>query len=148
MRGTPIWQLVCVVLMFAAAGVPVLRLTAPASASAAIATPMPTAPAIVGTATLAVQVGFAPAPADFALRTPGEKTVLSGQGPTADFTGQWTVALPPEGTDLTLQAHWPEATGGHVAAHVTVRFPDGHEITGTFWRDAAPSMVETLTVKP
>lgn len=144
MRGTPIWQLVCVVLMFAAAGVPVLRLTAPA---AVIADPMPVNPAAAAT-TLEVQLGFAPAPADFALRTPGEKTVLTGQGPAADFTGQWTVTLPSEGADLTLQAHWPEATSGHVAAHLTVRFPDGRETAGTFWRDAAPSMVETLTVKP
>ena len=147
MRGTPIWQLVCVVFMFAAAGVPVLRLTAPAALPITIATPISPNPVARGTP-VDIQVSFSQAPSDFALRYLGAVTVLSGHAPTEDFAGTWIVQLPPEGADLTLQAHWPEGTTGHIAAHVTVRLPAGLETTQTFWRDAASSMVETLTIKP
>lgn len=147
MRGYPIWQVLCVVFMFAAAGLPVWRLTAPAPLPADVAAPIPTGP-ITAETTLDVQVSFAPAPADFALRSLGETVVLSGKGPADDFTGKWTVKLPADGADLTLQAHWPEASPGHVAAHVTLRFPDGRETAETFWRDAGQTLVETLTVKP
>ena len=147
MRGYPIWQVIFVVLMFAAAGVPILRLTAPGLLPAVVAAPVPTG-ADAAETTLEVSASFAPAPADFAVRYLGNAVVLSGQGPTADFTGQWKINVPPEGVDLTLQAHWPAGTPGHVAAHVAVRFPDGRATEKTFWGDAGQPMVEVVTVTP
>ena len=147
MRGAPIWQVIAVLLMFAAAGVPVRRLTAPMGMRSAASASVQGGTAPAATA-LEIRVSFAPAPTDFALRYLGETTVLSGEGPAADFTGHWTVTLPAEGVDLTLQARWPEATPGHVAAHVTLRFPDGRETTRTFWGEAGRPMVEVVTVTP
>ncbi len=155
MRGFPFLQLVLVVLAVALAGVPVYRLTRPAVAvtpSESLATPA--ADATPGAATQAapldVEAVFAPAPTDFQIKNLGQ-TVLAGRGPGLRFTARWAGAVPPDGADLVVQAHWPASTGpGHEAgtgaAKFTVRFPDGRTVEKSFWADANGALTDVLTL--
>ena len=148
--------------MFAAfllAGVPVYRLTRPAAAAAVAntgtAVDTPTDNTEVKAAPLQLEVVFAPAPTDFQLKNLG-RTVFAGQGPQARFTGSWMTAVPPEGVDLVVQAHWSAPTAGSgsavapaaspAAARVTVRFPDGRTATKSFWAGADGTLDDVFTV--
>ena len=151
MRGFPLIQVLAMAVLFALAGLPVWKLTrppvaqeAPAKTSDAAATP--------GRQTFTVDLHFTPAPADFQLTYLG-LPLLAGHGPAEDFSVPWIVQLPAEGADLALQVKWnavPSAAGdgGHAAARLTVRFPDGRQTDQTLWGETASPMVEVVTVKP
>ena len=146
MRGYPLLQLLLIVCLFAAAGFPVWRLTraanAPAPTPTAAAAPTPTASETL----LDVRITFAPAPTDFRLSYLGN-TVLTGRGPQAEFAGTVRVALPPEGADLAVEAHFPPAAQP-AAVRVRWQFPDGHTTEKTFWGNADSPLVELVTVAP
>lgn len=148
MRGYPIWQVICVVLMFAAAGAPVWGLTRPGRQLAPEAAEAVPAPSVSATQKLGVEINFVPAPADFKLSYLGSQTVLAGQGPMADFNGEWNAKLPADAADLILQVTWPAGARAHVAARVTVRSPGGQQVAATFFGDASERMVEPLTAGP
>lgn len=145
------------VVMILLAGVPVYRLTRPAQAEAAANATVAVIPAdpVVGKpAPLEIEAVFAPAATDFQLRNLGQ-TVLAGQGPQARFRTRWTTAVPPEGLDLVLQAHWSalaaaaEASTGinpAAAARVTLRFADGQQVEKSFWAGANGTLTEVFTV--
>ena len=149
MRGYPLLQLLLVGCLFAAAGLPVWKLTRSASASA----PPTHEPAVAGSPTptgetaLEMRISFAPAPVDFRLTSLG-RVVLEGWGPQADFQGKTSVPLPKDGVDFALEAHWPDAAAAPAAARVTFRFPDGRQTERSFWSDTGGSMVELVTVTP
>ncbi len=155
MRGFPLLQFILVVLAVVLAGVPVYRLTRPASADAA-SVPVETPSAVVapGATTQAtpldVEAVFAPAPTDFQLKNL-DQTVLAGRGPQARFTARWAGSVPPDGADLVVQAHWPTATGtnagpGPAAARFTIRFPDGRTVEKSFWADASGTLTDVLAL--
>ncbi len=128
------------VAVFVSLGVPVWRLTRPASAApvAAIvpdATPAQTLP-------LEIEVSFSePPPAGFQIKQI-DQILLQGAGPGLNFHGQWTARLPKEGVDLTFEAHWtPDAP--QAAVRLSVSFPDGQKIEKTFW--ARGSLLEIIT---
>ncbi len=157
MRGYPLLQLLLVGCLFAAAGLPVWRLTRsapddapPAQGTVADVSPTPT-PVQAGETALEVRVSFAPAPTDSRLSYLG-RVVLEGRGPQADFTGKTSVTLSKEGADFALEAHWPaaspDAATTPAAARVIFRFPDDHTVERTVWSDTGGSMVELVTVTP
>ena len=148
-------QVILIAVVFALAGWPVWRLTrtdaADADAGPGAATPAADV-ATAKTAPLDVEAVFAPAPADFRVECLGQ-TVLEGRGPLARFTTRWTAAVPAEGVDLVVQAHWPAVVSGDerpagasspAAARVTVRFSDGRQVEKSFW--AGSSLTEVFTV--
>lgn len=158
MRGRPFVQLLFVVLVFTALGLPVWRLTRPITVVAGTTSPDPRAAATTATATpaetaLEITATFAPAPAEFRFQHLG-RDVLSGHGPATEFTGTYRTMVPAEGIDLTFQARWPagaEAAEGPAAARVRVRYADGGrpDVEKTFWasRDAGnDGLVEIITV--
>ncbi len=143
MRGSPLLQLVLTLLAFAAAGLPVWRLTRPATAAAAaMSTADESAPA--KSVALNIAVTFAPAPADFAVRSLGQ-TLLAGH--EAQAAGAWIATIPKEGADLVLEAHWKDAPGP-AAAQLTVQFPDGRQAQKTFWAPKGDAVADVLTVAP
>ncbi len=159
MRGTPSFQAVFMVAVFLLAGWPVYRLTRPA-ASVVTANSSPVAATTTDSpetksAPLELEAVFAPAPADFQLKNL-DRTALAGRGPQARFTGRWTTAVPPEGVDLVVQAHWSTVTAGSsnaaapaanpAAAQVTVRFPDGRKVEKSFWAGENGTVDEVFTV--
>ena len=147
MRGYPLLQLFLVIGLFAAAGLPVWRVTRPAvAAPVAAATPPPV---ITAETPLDVRVTFAPAPTEFRLSYLGQ-TALAGRGPQAEFQGTVRVTVPPEGTDLALEAHFPAIPGATLPAAVRVRcqFPDGHATEKTLWSDTDHPLVDLVTVTP
>ena len=147
------------VAMFLLTGVPVYRLTRPAApaamASANTVEDTPTDSAEGKPAPLEVEVVFAPAPADFQIKNLGQ-TVLAGRGPQARFTARWTTAVPPEGVDLIVQAHWSATPAGSgsaavpatnpAAAQVSIRFPDGQRAEKSFWAGANGVLDDVFTV--
>ena len=140
---------------FLLAGVPVYRLTRPAApaAEASVGTAADTTadPTAAKPAPLELEVVFAPAPADFQIKNLGH-TLLAGHGPQARFTGRWTTAVPSEGVDLVVRAHWSAATpdansaAPPAAARVTVRFPDGRKAEKSCWAGADGTLDEVFTV--
>ena len=162
MRGAPFLQAIILVAAFLLAGVPVYRLTRPAEpavvASAGTVADLTADHPEAKPVPLEVEVVFAPAPVDFQIRNL-DRTVLAGRGPQARFTTRWTTAMPAEGVDLVVQAHWPTTvTGGNAAAtgavpganpaaaRVTVRFPDGRQAEKSFWSGANGTIDEVFTV--
>ena len=87
---------------------------------------------------LDVEAVCVPAPTDFQIKSL-DQVVLAAHGPQARFTARWTAAVPPEGVDLVVQAHWAAQAGaqtdaaGLSAARITVRFPDGRTVEKSFW---------------
>ena len=146
------------VAVFLLAGLPIYRLTLPAAADAA---PSPgtaeTAADGAGAkpAPLDVAAVFAPAPADFQIRNL-DRTVLAGRGPQARFATRWSAAVPPEGVDLVVEAHWSAAAGGDApaavpganpaAVRVTVRFADGRQVEKSFWAADSGALSDVFTV--
>ena len=153
MRGSPFLQAICMIAAFLVAAVPVYRLTRPASASAAEVsgrTEVPDATAAAVPVPLEVAVEFAPSPEDFQLKNL-DQTVLAGRGPQARFQARWNTAVPPEGVDLVIRAHWPALAAGAgpagpAAARVTLRFPDGHQAEKSFWAAGDGTLTEVFTV--
>ena len=160
MRGTPYFQAILMIAVFLLAGLPVYRLTRPAAlaaaANAGAGTDTPTVEPEAKAVPLELEAVFAPAPVDFQIKNL-DHAVLAGRGPQARFAGRWTTALPAEGVDLVIQAHWSalQKGGNHEAAapaadpaagQVTVRFPDGRKVEKSFWADANGTMDEVLTV--
>ena len=147
------------IAVFLLAGVPVYRLTRPAAPVAAVGASTVADPAADNTeakpAPLELEAVFAPAPVDFQIKNL-DQTVLAGRGPQARFTGRWTTAVPAEGVDLVVQAHWSVSAAGSnnaaaptanpAAAQVTVRFPDGRKAEKSFWAGANGTLDDVLTV--
>ncbi len=150
------------VAAFLLTGVPVYRLTRPAEtvvvASTGAAADSTVDNPAAKSVPLELEVTFAPAPADFQLKNLAQ-TVLAGHGPQARFTGRWTTAVPTEGVDLIIQAHWSASTAGGntaainttpgadpAAARVTVRFPDGRQTEKSFWAGANGLLDDVCTV--
>lgn len=160
MRGTPFFQAVFIVAAFLLAGWPVYRLTRPAAPTPAASesTPVPAAEGeAVKAAPLEVAVVCASAPTDFQVQCLGQ-TVLAGRAPQAHFSRLWTATVPPEGTDLIIQARWPASATGNpsaadaavganpAAARVTVRFADGRQVEKSVWADANGTVNEVFTI--
>lgn len=129
------------IVVFAVAGVPVWRLTRPAAAATAQAHP---AAAPLQALPLQVEADFAPAPDRFTIKNL-DQPVLAGGGPQSRFAGRWAGAVPAEGVDLILQAHWP-ASETPKAARVVVRFPDGRRVEKSFWTSGDGSIEEAFTL--
>lgn len=129
------------IVVFMVAGVPVWRLTRPAAA-AAIADPPAAAP--LQALPLQVEADFAPAPDRFTIKNL-DQPVLAGSGPASRFAGPWAGAVPAEGVDLILHAHWP-ASDAPKAARVVVRFPDGRRVEKSFWAGADGAIEEAFTL--
>ena len=91
MRGFPLLQLLLTLAVFAAAGWPVWRLTRPPVAQAAAA-PVAEESSSAPVATAVVEASFAPAPTEFKVSCLGQ-SVLTGQGPQAQFAAPWTARL-------------------------------------------------------
>ena len=155
MRGYPLLQLLLVVCLFAAAGFPVWRSTRPAAAPVLPAPSATPTPAASGETTLVVSLAFAPAPSEFRLICL-DQTLFEGHGPQAEFQGTARVALPPEGTDFALEAHFTGALSAAattpppspVAVRVRCQFPDGHTMEKTIWSEDDRPLVELITVTP
>ena len=153
MRGSPIWQAILIVVVFALAGVPVWRLTqpSPGTATSATSASTPSASPADGTArSVEVEALFAPPPADFQIKYLGQ-SILEGCGPASSFNGHWATAMPTEGVDLVVQARWNVAVGtppsvSPSAVRVTVRFADGRQVEKSFWSNASGSLAEVFTV--
>ncbi len=159
MRGTPYFQAIFMVAVFLLAGLPVYRLTRPAAPVAVTnangGEDAPTDNAEAKLAPLEVEAVFAPAPTDFQIQNL-DHAVLAGRGPQARFAGRWTTAVPSEGVDLVIHAHWSPSTAGSgnaadpaanpAAAQVIVRFPDGRKAEKSFWADANGTLDDVLTV--
>lgn len=129
------------VSVFLGLGVPVWRLTRPASAvivteSTSDATPTPILP-------LVIEVTFAGSPPTGFQIKQIDQVLLQGAGPELSFHGQWAARLPKEGVDLTFEANWtPDAP--QTAARLSVSFPDGQKIEKTFWTRG--SLLEIVTI--
>jgi hypothetical protein len=152
-RGFPLLQLLFVAAVFLAAGVPVWSLTRPA-AEAVLTAPAGRISASSDTAApaaepLTIEAAFAPAPADFQIQCDGQ-TVLEGQGPARQFTGNWKNVVPKEGVDLVVRADWlPEnggAPAGPAAARITVRSLGAVKVEKSFWTGPGESLAEIVTV--
>lgn len=152
MRGFPLLQSILVVLAVLVAGVPVYRLTRPARAQAAAVSTVAAQPTVhvSGVTPVDVEAVFAPAPADFQIKTL-DQTVLAGIGPKTRFTARWAGSVPPEGVDFVVQAHWPEGTGADAglvsaAARIAIRLPDGRTVEKSFWAEADGTLTDVLTL--
>jgi hypothetical protein len=150
-RGYPLLQLLLIVVVFAAAGLPVWKLTrTPTEAERAAVSLANGAAAVTkddASVTLEVETVFAPAPEDFRLRWL-DRTVLEGRGPQARFSARWTAPLPKEGLDFVLQARWPASADASAAnaARVVVRLPDGRQVEKSFWSEGSGALTEVFTV--
>ena len=148
------------VVVFLLAGIPIYRLTLPAAADAAIGSgEASTAEDSAGVkpGPLDLEAVFAPAPADFQIKNL-DQTVLAGQGPQVRYMTRWITAVPPEGVDLVIQAHWmglvaggnPAATsspGANPAAvRIRVHFSDGRQVEKSFWAAADGTLSEVFTL--
>lgn len=129
------------ILVFAAAGAPIWRLTRPSAPTSIEATPE-VAPAKA--MPLEVEADFAPAPDHFEIKNL-DQPVLAGSGPQARFTGRWAAAVPKEGVDLVFQAHWASESGPK-AARIVVQYPDGHQAEKSFWAGANGSLADVFTL--
>ena len=141
------------VVAFVLAGVPVFRLTRPATTHAAVdqtTASVPATPAATPTpAPLDVEAIFAPPPTDFQVTNLGQ-TILAGRGPQARFQARWTTTVPPEGVDLVIEAHWPtpppDAPPTNAAARISVRFADGRQVDQSVWANADGTLKQVFTV--
>ena len=94
--------------------------------------------------TLRVTVVFAQAPKSFDLMNLG-KSIVSGEGPTTEFTAAWPVSLPKEGTDLLLKVNWPTDTP-RTAVEIKVESSSDVLADQTFW--GTGTLTELVTVLP
>jgi hypothetical protein len=139
MRGNPWIRIILVAFGVVLMGLPVWRLTH------AVAPPEPTVRQEASAAkTLTVTVTFAHAPESFDLTNLG-KSILSGAGPTAEFTSPWQISLPKEGTDLLLKVKWP-ANAPRTAVEIRVESSGDVLADQTFW--GTGTLTELLTVLP
>ena len=150
MRGFPLFQVLIVAVLFAAAGLAVWKLTRPAADIATPASTPANVPEPVNAATfLAIDASFAPAPTDFQVRCQ-DQTVLEGHGPGRQFSTRWKASVPKEGIDLVIRATWPHdaaaAASGPAAARLIVGTPNGAKIDNTFWTEPGKSLAEIVTV--
>jgi len=139
MRGNPWIRIILVALGVILMGLPVWRLTH------VVAPPAPTSQQETSAAkTLTVTVTFAHAPESFVLTNLGQ-SILSGAGPTTEFTVPWSVSLPKEGADLLLKVKWP-ANAPHTAVEIKVESSGNSLADQTFW--GTGTLTELLTVIP
>ncbi len=141
MRGNPWLRIVLVGIGIVLMGLPVYRLTVAMPVAAA---PESTQP-VSETKTFSVVVDLAHAPDSLAVSFV-DQPILTGSGPTTEFTAPWTVALPKEGGDLLLHVKWPAGTP-RTAAEVKVLDENNLVLADqTFW--GTGSLTETVTVLP
>ena len=154
MRGSPFWQVLAVVIAFAAMALPVWRLTRPAEAA-----PVDAAAGLreragqrekaVAPLTMDVEADFAPAPTEFSLSYLGTP-VLQGKA-LATAKAQTNAAVPADGADLVLRVVWPagaDQTGGGApaAARVVVSLSDGRQVEKSFWSGDGATLDTVLSV--
>lgn len=133
MNGRPLLRLLLVTLAFACLGIPVWQLTR--------GTDAPAPAEITSTSKveeLSVTLTFSTSAESFAL-THLDETVLAAPA----LSRTWQAAVPPEGIDLLLKAHWPAKTKtAAVRLQISRR---GETVTDkTFWAEGG--MAELVTV--
>ena len=154
MRGSPLWQLLAVLVAFLAMGLPVWRLTRPAEAAPVDVTAGSKERSeqhaqAAAALTMDVAASFAPVPTEFSLSYLGTP-VLQGKA-EAKATGGVKTPIPAEGVDLVLHVVW--TTGGEqtvapgpAAARVVIQLSDGRQVEKSFWSEDGSPLDTVLSV--
>jgi hypothetical protein len=139
MRGSPLLQLLGLVLALVLLAIPLRYLT---SASPAETLPVDRDASTSNLKPVELKLLSSTAPFTFEIRFLG-KPLWAGTAQRATETKTVQIPFPPEGVDLTISARW--ANPGMAALQLTVTPADQPSLSQTLWGDGKVS--DTITIR-
>jgi hypothetical protein len=139
MRGSPLLQLLGLVIALVLLAFPLRYLT---SAQRTEAPPVNSQAAISNVKPVELKLVSSAVPFTFEIRFLG-KPLWTGAAQRATETKTVQIPFPPEGVDLTIEAHW--TSPGMDALQVTVTPGDQPPLSQTLWGDGKVS--DTITLR-